>query len=146
VARSLCVRRADRPERTANDRAIRGILTLDEGRFLVPAINMPAPARFLVERRRHFSEAKARRLAREIILKLERAGIHRGTPQSPPAAATFTWTSSRAKRGKEPSSWAGLGLALSALGLHVGDEALTYIATMGVCVCGLASLVLSEGE
>jgi hypothetical protein len=50
--------------------------------------------------RRHFSEAKARRLAREIVPELERAGIYRGTPQVKPVgggffAGSFTWTSSR---------------------------------------------------
>jgi hypothetical protein len=50
---------------------------------------MPAPVRFLIERRRRFSEARARQLSREIVAQLEREGIHRGTSQVKPAGGFF---------------------------------------------------------
>jgi hypothetical protein len=55
-----------------------------------PLVTPPTnTVRFLVERRRHFSEGKARSVIREIMPKLARDGIHRGTPSLKPSGGGF---------------------------------------------------------
>jgi hypothetical protein len=48
-------------------------------------------------------------------------------------------------RFSEPSSYAGLGAALGALGFSLPDDATAQLAQAAAALCGLAALALKEG-
>ena len=49
-------------------------------------------------------------------------------------------------RLKEPSTYAGLGLLLSALGLHISDTQVNAIAQGAMAIAGVAAAFVPEGK
>ena len=49
-----------------------------------------------------------------------------------------------ANRFKEPSSWAGLGMLATLLGLHLSSVEVGYIVDIGMGICGLTAFFMPE--